>query len=132
MLAKDLALGTKDLPEAPRLRKLIGPSFIILGLGLGSGEVVLWPYMASNYGLGIVWGIGIGLASFVAQILGKIAEAFSTNPSYMALYVLLLLGNTVIAWLIVSFSAFISAHISVGIYHALRTAGPKKTEVRQA
>ena len=86
----------------------------------------------TSIGLGIVWGIGIGLASFVAQILGKIAEAFSTNPSYMALYVLLLLGNTVIAWLIVSFSAFISAHISVGIYHALRTAGPKKTEVRQA
>jgi len=37
MRAKDLALGSKDLPEAPPLRKLIGPSFIILGLGLGSG-----------------------------------------------------------------------------------------------
>jgi hypothetical protein len=61
MRAKDLALGSKDLPEAPPLRKLIGPSFIILGLGLGSGEVVLWPYMASNYGLGIVWGMLIGI-----------------------------------------------------------------------
>ncbi|PIR53083.1 hypothetical protein COU76_03095 [Candidatus Peregrinibacteria bacterium CG10_big_fil_rev_8_21_14_0_10_49_10] len=61
MLSSPLALGTKDLPEAPPLRKLIGPSFIILGLGLGSGEVVLWPYMASNYGLGIVWGILIGI-----------------------------------------------------------------------
>lgn len=61
MPAKDLTLGSKDLPEAPRLRKLIGPSFIILGLGLGSGEVVLWPYMASNYGLGIVWGMLIGI-----------------------------------------------------------------------
>ena len=61
MQAKDLALGTKELPEAPRLRKLIGPSFIILGLGLGSGEVVLWPYMASNYGLGIVWGMLVGI-----------------------------------------------------------------------
>lgn len=54
-------LGSKELPEAPKLKKLIGPSFIILGLGLGSGEVVLWPYMASNYGLGIVWGIVIGI-----------------------------------------------------------------------
>jgi len=54
-------LGSKDLPLAPPLKKLLGPSFILLGLGLGSGEVVLWPYMASNYGLGIVWGMLIGI-----------------------------------------------------------------------
>jgi hypothetical protein len=54
-------LGSKELPLAPPLKKLLGPSFILLGLGLGSGEVVLWPYMASNYGLGIVWGMLIGI-----------------------------------------------------------------------
>lgn len=56
-----IPLGRKPLPKAPTLSALLGPSFIILGLGLGSGEVVLWPYMASNYGLGIVWGILIGI-----------------------------------------------------------------------
>ncbi len=61
MPATPLPLGRKSLPKAPTLRKLLGPSFIILGLGLGSGEVVLWPYMTSNYGLGIVWGILIGI-----------------------------------------------------------------------
>jgi len=40
---------------------MIGPSFIILGLGLGSGEVILWPYLASNYGLGMVWAMLIGI-----------------------------------------------------------------------
>ena len=54
-------LPTKTLPKALPLRKLIGPSFIILGLGLGSGEVILWPYLASNYGMGIIWGAVIGL-----------------------------------------------------------------------
>jgi hypothetical protein len=54
-------LGQRDLPSAPRLRRLIGPSFILLGLGLGSGEVVLWPFMASQYGLGIVWGMLLGI-----------------------------------------------------------------------
>jgi len=49
------------LPPAPRLRKILGPSFIILGLGLGSGEVILWPYLASNYGLGLVWGMLVGI-----------------------------------------------------------------------
>jgi len=54
-------LPTKTLPKALPLRKLIGPSFIILGLGLGSGEVILWPYLASNYGMGIIWGAVLGL-----------------------------------------------------------------------
>jgi hypothetical protein len=61
MTSSVLSLGRMALPKAPALRKLLGPSFIILGLGLGSGEVVLWPYMASNYGLGIVWGILVGI-----------------------------------------------------------------------
>lgn len=55
------SLPTKNLPEAWPLRKIIGPSFIILGLGLGSGEVILWPYLTAHYGLGIIWGAVLGL-----------------------------------------------------------------------
>ena len=51
----------KLMPLAPPLKKLIGPSFILLGLGLGSGEVILWPYLSSNYGLGIAWGALLGI-----------------------------------------------------------------------
>lgn len=54
-------LEIRDLPPAPPLRALLGPSFIILGLGLGSGEVILWPYLVSNHGLGIVWAIVVGV-----------------------------------------------------------------------
>jgi len=52
---------SKEFPKPIAFRKLIGPSFIILALGLGSGEVILWPYMASNYGLGIAWGAVLGI-----------------------------------------------------------------------
>src|SRR3989344_2332807 len=48
-------LKKADMPPALRLRDLIGPSFIILGVGLGSGELILWPYLASNFGMGIIW-----------------------------------------------------------------------------
>lgn len=48
-------------PEPISLRKMIGPSFIILALGLGSGEVILWPYLVANYGLGIAWGAVLGI-----------------------------------------------------------------------
>src|SRR4030066_1852869 len=54
-------LSKNELPDPPRLSKLIGPSFILLGLGLGSGELILWPYLASNFGLGIIWGAVIGI-----------------------------------------------------------------------
>jgi len=53
--------NTKPFPKPISLKKLIGPSFIILALGLGSGEVILWPYMAANYGMGIAWGALLGI-----------------------------------------------------------------------
>ncbi|EKE05757.1 MAG: hypothetical protein ACD_19C00182G0085 [uncultured bacterium] len=49
------------LPNTPRLRALLGPSFILLGLGLGSGELILWPYLTSNWGMGIIWGAILGV-----------------------------------------------------------------------
>lgn len=54
-------LGKKDFPPPWPLRKLIGPSFIILGVGLGSGELILWPYLSSNFGLGIIWAAVLGI-----------------------------------------------------------------------
>src|SRR3989338_8444966 len=52
----------KPFPQPLGLRKLIGPSFIILALGLGSGEVILWPYLTANYGLGLAWGALLGIS----------------------------------------------------------------------
>ncbi|MBU0611807.1 Nramp family divalent metal transporter [Patescibacteria group bacterium] len=54
---KEIKLFPKPVP----LKKLIGPSFVILALGLGSGEVILWPYLTANYGLGIAWGAILGI-----------------------------------------------------------------------
>lgn len=54
-------LGQKELPEPLSLRALLGPSFILLGLGLGSGELILWPYLVAHWGLGIIWGAVLGV-----------------------------------------------------------------------
>lgn len=61
MLGSKIPLGIKHLPPPPPFKNLLGPSFILLGLGLGSGEVILWPYLSSNFGLGIIWGAVIGI-----------------------------------------------------------------------
>ncbi|MFH1244117.1 MAG: Nramp family divalent metal transporter [bacterium] len=50
-----------ELPEPITLRQSIGPSFILLGLALGSGELIMWPYLVSQYGLGIIWGGLVGI-----------------------------------------------------------------------
>jgi len=54
-------IGKENLPKAPLLRKMFGPSFILLGMGLGSGELILWPYLSANYGMGIIWAAVIGI-----------------------------------------------------------------------
>jgi hypothetical protein len=50
-----------ELPEPITLRQSIGPSIILLGLSLGSGELIMWPYLISQYGLGIIWGGLVGI-----------------------------------------------------------------------
>ncbi|PIQ79968.1 MAG: hypothetical protein COV79_02730 [Parcubacteria group bacterium CG11_big_fil_rev_8_21_14_0_20_41_14] len=62
MLKTNTKTQTKPFPKAPRLRQLIGPSFILIGLGLGSGEIILWPYLSSNYGMGIIWAAVLGVS----------------------------------------------------------------------
>jgi hypothetical protein len=44
-----------EIPEPVDWKKLIGPSFILAAMGLGSGEAVMWPYMAAYYGFGVFW-----------------------------------------------------------------------------
>ena len=45
----------EDLPEAPPLRKMLGPSVILVGVGIATGEYILWPYISSQVGLVFLW-----------------------------------------------------------------------------
>ena len=103
---KPVPLPIKILPPAKPLLKLLGPSFIILGLGLGSGELILWPYLTSLYGLGIIWGavIGITLQFFMNMEIERYALAkgesvfvgFARNVSYLPIWFIL---STFIPWI---------------------------------
>lgn len=59
--------AVKVLPTPPGLVQTIGPSFLLLGIALGSGELVLWPFLTATYGLGLLWGgfLGITLQFFL-------------------------------------------------------------------
>jgi hypothetical protein len=54
----------RDLPPAPvAYRKLIGPGIIAAGVGLASGEFILFPFIASQVGLVFVWAAFVGLVT---------------------------------------------------------------------
>ncbi|HUV72379.1 MAG TPA: Nramp family divalent metal transporter, partial [Clostridia bacterium] len=74
-------MSQRDLPKAPSFWKILGPSFIFLGLSLGSGELILWPFLAANYGLGILWGalLGITFQFFMNMEIERYALVFGES-----------------------------------------------------
>jgi hypothetical protein len=60
----DLHPVVRDLPDAPRnLWKIVGPGIVGAGVGLSSGEFILWPYIASQVGLVFLWGAVLGVTT---------------------------------------------------------------------
>ncbi|MET0418393.1 MAG: Nramp family divalent metal transporter [Actinoplanes sp.] len=52
----------RDMPEEPKkFWRLIGPGIIAAGVGLASGEFILFPYIASQVGLVFIWAALVGL-----------------------------------------------------------------------
>ena len=102
----------KDLPKAPSFWKILGPSFIFLGLSLGSGELIMWPYLAANFGLGIIWGafLGITFQFFINMEIERYALVFgeSVFVGFRRLWrgwPLWFMLSTFIAWGLPGFSA---------------------------
>jgi hypothetical protein len=54
-------LRWRDLPEAPPWRQLVGPSVILAGLALGSGEFIFWPYITYRSGFVFFWACLLGV-----------------------------------------------------------------------
>ena len=68
----------RDLPDPPRkLWRIVGPGIVAAGVGLSSGEFVLWPYIASQVGLVFIWGalVGVGMQFFLNMEIERYALA---------------------------------------------------------
>ncbi|GAA0940625.1 Nramp family divalent metal transporter [Pseudonocardia zijingensis] len=57
----------RDLPEPVPLRKVSGASVIILATAIGSGEMILWPYITTQIGFTFMWAalVGFGIQFFL-------------------------------------------------------------------
>ena len=53
----------RDLPDAPSWVRLIGPSILLLGLSIGSGEFILWPHITYRFGFVVFWACMLGVTT---------------------------------------------------------------------
>lgn len=51
----------REMPEPLPLGKLLGPSVILAGLGVGSGEYIIWPYISSAIGPWFLWAAALSV-----------------------------------------------------------------------
>jgi hypothetical protein len=73
-----------EVPRVPRLRDIVGPSVIALGMGLGAGEFLLWPNLIAVNGFPIWWLFWVGvMTQFV--VIGEIERwSLATGESIFA------------------------------------------------
>jgi hypothetical protein len=57
------AVEYQDLPEPVPLRKIVGASVILLATAIGSGELLIWPYITTTVGVGLLWLAAFGFAT---------------------------------------------------------------------
>jgi hypothetical protein len=50
-----------DLPRVPKVSHIVGPSAIMLGASLGSGETMFWPTLIAQYGWALYWAFWVGV-----------------------------------------------------------------------
>ena len=50
-----------DLPRVPKLSHVVGPSAIMLGASLGSGETLFWPVLIAQHGWALYWAFFVGV-----------------------------------------------------------------------
>jgi len=70
-------LKIRSLPKAPYWSKALGVGVVAMGLAIGTGELIMWPYLVTKFGLGILWGalLGITFQYFINQEVGRITLA---------------------------------------------------------
>ncbi|QLG26635.1 Nramp family divalent metal transporter [Halorarum halophilum] len=50
-----------NLPKVPKVSHIVGPSAIMLGASLGSGETIFWPTLVATNGWGLYWAFWVGV-----------------------------------------------------------------------
>ncbi len=78
---------TRELPNPPHWSKSLGVGVVVMGLAIGTGELIMWPHLVTKHGLNILWTaiLGITFQYFINQEVARHAlatgESFFTSSS---------------------------------------------------
>ncbi len=62
MLLRVPPLRENDLPKREKsFWKMSGPGAVMIGLSIGSGEMILWPWITAKFGADMVWAAALGV-----------------------------------------------------------------------
>ena len=50
-----------ELPRVPKVNHIVGPSAVMLGASLGSGETLFWPLLVAQNGWALYWAFWVGV-----------------------------------------------------------------------
>jgi len=75
-------LEIRDLPKTPDWRRAVGVGVVVMGLAIGTGELILWPHLIAKHGLGLLWAalLGITFQYFINQEVAR--HALATGESF--------------------------------------------------
>ena len=60
-------------PKTKTFWQLVGPGAILVGLSIGSGELIMWPVIVAKFGAAMIWAAALGVFTqyWVNQELGR-------------------------------------------------------------
>jgi hypothetical protein len=54
-------MSERDMPPPQPLGRILGPSVILAGLGVGSGEYIIWPFITAAIGPAFLWAAALSV-----------------------------------------------------------------------
>ena len=97
---------TKELPLPPHWSKAVGVGIIVMGMAMGTGELIMWPHLVVKHGLGILWLalVGITLQYFINQEVAR--TTIATGDSFFSLSARLIFWSPIF-WLLAAILLYI-------------------------
>ncbi len=85
-------MGVRELPAPLNWKKMLGVGVVVVGMAMGTGELIMWPHLVTRYGLAILWLglVGITIQYFINQEVSRhtlaTGESFFTSSARVLSY----------------------------------------------
>ncbi len=77
----------RELPPPPHWTKALGVGVVVMGLAIGTGELIMWPHLVTKYGVHLIWLAALGILAqyFINQEVARLSiargESFFTSSA---------------------------------------------------